>query len=596
MSRVRANRGRVNWEVMAILTGDLEGFSARMRRDQEGLVKDLVRFYSRAQALVERRGGRLFRKEGDAIWCSFPSAADCLEAAADLLEDGLHSNRNRVPSDQWRWRFGAHIGKVSLTEEGDILGHTLSVAKRLESACPANAVMVSDILQNKVRGLAGRLEFQAGGNLELKGVGTWKTYVGTLDRGRQADILHRQGLAPAPDPWSPMDTPELYPLKLVQAALGGHASRLIWKLNRNSTEVYFDSPPLAAVRPLKLSQWLDQLPGEEERSAIPGCLRDLFLSLQAAISTRPHELEWASWEGGVGQSIHVFSDGKRLFEKLKKVPHGYPVGCRLRLVTRKERSFFSLMTRSRGPVEANATLHRAALRCRFAPMALSFDGRQMLDPTMEAFTPEDWIEGLALNVPGRFHLVERYLIPRNPYRDLIAGAPPAIRPANHYDLMQDEPVAYQRKAVDFKKCALLYQAARCQLELPPSEELSRKVFPRLDFRGPRDPSEKKVPGCVAMLAIPAALEGSGRLVCIKSGVALRSKRVDLGCPGAVAVIAATGLETLPGRLEVVEDREYHLRLMWLRDQVEIMLAELRKLLGGLDPSLKRHLKERLGWS
>jgi formylglycine-generating enzyme required for sulfatase activity len=110
---------------------------------------------------VERRGGWLFRREIEGLWCAFPSSREAFWAAHDL---------SRLAPDGFR--FGLHVGDVTITPDGDVLGHALSVAKRLETAGvhPGTLLMSSEVAE-RVGELPAYLSVVRESGLELKGVG-----------------------------------------------------------------------------------------------------------------------------------------------------------------------------------------------------------------------------------------------------------------------------------------------------------------------------------------------------------------------------------------------------------------------------------------
>lgn len=120
---------------------------------------DLDESYRRVQGPAEGRGGWLFRRELEGIWCAFPSLREAVLSARDIAQ--------AAGSGVFGFRFGLHYGDVVFTAEGDVLGNVLSVAKRLETACAPGHLLVS---QESAQRLA---EFQlaAAETLDLKGLG-----------------------------------------------------------------------------------------------------------------------------------------------------------------------------------------------------------------------------------------------------------------------------------------------------------------------------------------------------------------------------------------------------------------------------------------
>ena len=132
--------------MLAILTADMEGFSGRMRADEQAVITLLLSTYYRlARQAAEQAGGQLYRREGDAVWCSFADPREALEAALWLLARLALYNRDQPEDRQVRLRAGLAWGEVTLAgSPPEPFGPTVDLAKRLESSgrtgclhCPA---------------------------------------------------------------------------------------------------------------------------------------------------------------------------------------------------------------------------------------------------------------------------------------------------------------------------------------------------------------------------------------------------------------------------------------------------------------------------
>lgn len=122
--------------------------------------------HPRVNELVSQRGGWLFRRELEGLWCSFPSLREAVRAAQQIfLSD---------PPGKFGFRFGLHIGDVTLTEEGDVLGHVLSVAKRLETAGASGDLWLSHDAAERLEDMPEGLTLEREASLALKGVGQQK--------------------------------------------------------------------------------------------------------------------------------------------------------------------------------------------------------------------------------------------------------------------------------------------------------------------------------------------------------------------------------------------------------------------------------------
>ena len=147
-------------------------------------------YYPMVERHAQSQGGCLFRKEADSVWCSFNSATAAVRAALALLEDVEVRNRFLPEGQALRLRAGLHLGDVTVTEAGDLLGHTLSVAKRLETACEAGTVNLSEEVYAQIAGRRLSFEFVDRGLLELKGIGPQRVFSGRLRAERRQELAH----------------------------------------------------------------------------------------------------------------------------------------------------------------------------------------------------------------------------------------------------------------------------------------------------------------------------------------------------------------------------------------------------------------------
>ena len=130
----------------AIVAIDIAGYSAASETDETGAVAMVQALRTAAQSAAERHRGRIFNTAGDGIMLTFISATDALEATLDLLKDFSGA------------RFGVHLGEVLEAGGGDLLGHGVNVAARLQQMAPVGKGLVSEDVKRAVRGtLAERL-------------------------------------------------------------------------------------------------------------------------------------------------------------------------------------------------------------------------------------------------------------------------------------------------------------------------------------------------------------------------------------------------------------------------------------------------------
>ncbi len=143
-------------KLAAIMSIDVAGYSAMTEVDEAGAAGLVTQLRAALEAVALVHGGRIFNTAGDGFMLEFCSAAGALNAAELLWND---VERQRV-------RVGVHVGDVLVAANGDLLGHSVNVAARLQQMARPGGVMVSMDVRRAVRGkLAQRLH--AAGSVQL---------------------------------------------------------------------------------------------------------------------------------------------------------------------------------------------------------------------------------------------------------------------------------------------------------------------------------------------------------------------------------------------------------------------------------------------
>jgi len=135
-------------KLTTILAADVAGYSAHSERDDTAAAAGIARMRVRASAIAAAGGGRIFNTAGDGLMAEFPSASAALDAAAALL----------LAEDLPPLRIGLHAGDVIVLDNGDLLGHGVNVAARLQQAASAGEALASGEIKHLARrDLAQRL-------------------------------------------------------------------------------------------------------------------------------------------------------------------------------------------------------------------------------------------------------------------------------------------------------------------------------------------------------------------------------------------------------------------------------------------------------
>lgn len=135
-------------KLAAIMSIDVAGFSALTETDEARAVELVSQLRDLLMKIAGAGAGRVFNTAGDGFMLEFASASGALAAAEHVC----------VSIDRKSIRVGVHIGDVLISETGDLFGHSVNVASRLQELAQPGDVVVSMDVRRAVRGpLAKRL-------------------------------------------------------------------------------------------------------------------------------------------------------------------------------------------------------------------------------------------------------------------------------------------------------------------------------------------------------------------------------------------------------------------------------------------------------
>lgn len=128
-------------KITTIVAVDVDGFSAMAEADEAGAIAAVARLGERCAKIASEHGGRIFNTSGDAVMMEYSSAFGAVHAALDLA----------AVSDP-PIRVAVHTGEVSPMPTGDLLGHGVSIAGRLQRHSRPGVIVVSDDTRKALRG------------------------------------------------------------------------------------------------------------------------------------------------------------------------------------------------------------------------------------------------------------------------------------------------------------------------------------------------------------------------------------------------------------------------------------------------------------
>ena len=127
-----------------IVAIDIAGYSARAQADEDAAAGEVAALTGRIQAACDAHGGRVFNTAGDGFMLEFPTASGALAAAEEIAAAGDPPVR-----------AGVHLGELSVTDSGDLLGHGVNVAARIQQMVSPGAVLASGDVKRAIRGPLG---------------------------------------------------------------------------------------------------------------------------------------------------------------------------------------------------------------------------------------------------------------------------------------------------------------------------------------------------------------------------------------------------------------------------------------------------------
>ncbi len=125
-------------KLAAIVSVDIAGYSSLVERDAAQALAHVARLRELAQAEATRHEGRVFNTAGDGVMLEFASASAALSAAMAMCEAEREASL----------RFGVHLGEVVAAEGGDLLGHGVNIAARLQAEAPPGGILASQMVRD----------------------------------------------------------------------------------------------------------------------------------------------------------------------------------------------------------------------------------------------------------------------------------------------------------------------------------------------------------------------------------------------------------------------------------------------------------------
>ncbi len=129
--------------LVAIMAGDVVGYSARMGASEADTLVRLARVREVVGNRVEEKDGRIFSQAGDGYLAEFPSPVSAVRAGFDIQRDLASLRRN--DGGVLELRIGVHLADVVVDGE-DLLGDGVNIAARVEGqAAPGSVALTQPV-------------------------------------------------------------------------------------------------------------------------------------------------------------------------------------------------------------------------------------------------------------------------------------------------------------------------------------------------------------------------------------------------------------------------------------------------------------------
>lgn len=138
--------------LLTILAADVAGFTKLVSEDEEATLHRLAELRSIMDPIIESYGGRIANTAGDSVLACFDNPTGAVEAAISIQEQHNANNAQLRTSDRMRYRIGINIGEVVQQPNGDLLGHGVNVASRLETISEPGGICLAENVIEQVKG------------------------------------------------------------------------------------------------------------------------------------------------------------------------------------------------------------------------------------------------------------------------------------------------------------------------------------------------------------------------------------------------------------------------------------------------------------
>ena len=154
--------------LLALLAGDIAGYSRLMGEDETATIADLKAHLTVVLPMGEQYGGTMIDLAGDGILGEFPSAVRAVECAVAIQRTMAERNREIPQNRQMQFRIGVNLGDI-VHDESRVYGDGINVAARLQQLASPGGICISKIVFKEVESKI-KVGFESLGEQKLKNI------------------------------------------------------------------------------------------------------------------------------------------------------------------------------------------------------------------------------------------------------------------------------------------------------------------------------------------------------------------------------------------------------------------------------------------
>ena len=137
-------------KLATILSGDVAGYARLMAEDEENTLLTFRGHKQVFEHLIAQYRGRIFNTAGDAILAEFASPVEAVRCATEIQAALRTRNEQLPPTRRVEFRVGVNLGDV-LVQGTDLLGDSVNLAARLQTAAEPGGVCISGSVYDQIR-------------------------------------------------------------------------------------------------------------------------------------------------------------------------------------------------------------------------------------------------------------------------------------------------------------------------------------------------------------------------------------------------------------------------------------------------------------